>query len=398
MQITINRLRQEVLDILTGNILPYWIKKMPDHYNGGFYGQIDGKDTLIPQSEKGAILNARILWTFSSAYRLLKDPIYLKTATRAKDEIINHFYDKKYGGVFWSLDAKGTPLNTKKQIYAISFAIYGLSEYYRATGDIDALKYAIHLFHDIEIHSFDKVHNGYFEAFTCEWKEISDMRLSKKDENECKSMNTHLHILEAYTNLYRVWKDKYLKQQLQNLINLFIDKILDKNTNHLQLFFNDNWQSRCNIISYGHEIETSWLIHKAAFVMDDRQLISKIEPYIIKIADAATEGFFPEGGMIYELRQSNSLINADRYWWVQAETIIGYLNLYQHFNDKKSLARALQCWDFIRNNLIDYKNGEWYWSIYANGTINTVDDKAGFWKCPYYNSRMCMEIIERFPS
>ena len=197
-------LKNEMHSVLTDNILSYWMQKMIDNVHGGFYGRITGEEVLMPEAEKGAILNARILWTFSAAYRLLKREEYLVTATRAKRYILDNFYDKEFGGIYWSLDYKGEPLDTKKQIYAIGFAIYGLSEYHRATNDAEALEYAIKLFECIEAHSFDEVKNGYCEALTREWGEIADMRLSDKDANERKTMNTHLHILEPYTNLFRV--------------------------------------------------------------------------------------------------------------------------------------------------------------------------------------------------
>ena len=222
------------------------------------------------------------------------------------------------------------------------------------------------------------------------------MRLSVKDANERKTMNTHLHILEPYTNLFRIWKDEMLKSRLHNLIRLFIDEIMDMDTRHLQLFFDDNWRSNYHIISYGHDIEASWLIHEAALVLADRQLLTEIEMYIVEMAEAAAEGFLSDGGMIYELRTDSSSIDADRHWWVQAETVVGFMNLYQHFGDKLSLSRAVRCWEFIKKYLIDYANGEWYWSLSADGTVNREDDKAGFWKCPYHNGRMCMEIMERF--
>ena len=392
----IHNLKNEVKQNLTDNILPYWINNMTDLNNGGFYGEITGTENLISDAPKGAVLNARILWTFSSSYRLLNDKKYLDTATRAKRYLIDKFYDKEFGGIYWSLDKDGNPLDTKKQIYAIGFAIYGLSEYYRATGDNESLEYAIKLFNDIETHSFDKKKNGYFEAFTRDWKEISDMRLSNKDFNESKTMNTHLHILEPYTNLFRVWKDNKLKKQLSNLINLFISKFINKDTYHLNLFFDDNWVCKSNIISYGHDIEASWLIHEAALVLNDEFLLSEVEQYVEKIAIAATEGFFPNAGMIYELNISESLIDADRHWWVQAEAIVGYINTYQYFLNNEFALKAIDCWEFVKKHIIDHNNGEWYWSIKSNGEINKKDDKAGFWKCPYHNSRMCLEIIERF--
>lgn len=392
----LQKLTTEMSEELTSNILPFWINRMTDEANGGFYGRITGEEVVMPQAEKGAILNARILWTFSSAYRLLKKEEYLAAATRAKRYIIDHFYDEELGGVYWSLDYQGRPLETKKQIYALGFAIYGLSEYHRATGDEEALDYAIRLFESIERHSFDPVKNGYCEALTREWGKMEDMRLSAKDENERKTMNTHLHILEPYTNLFRVWKDKRLEQQLRNLIDLFTDKILNIKTGHLELFFNDDWVSKYRIVSYGHDIEASWLIHEAALVLGDEAVLAKVEPLVEYIAAAADEGLTPDGSMIYETFLDKGKTDTDRHWWVQAENVVGHVNLYQHFDDEVALQKALRCWEFIKQHLVNRKNGEWHWSVREDGTVNTDDDKAGFWKCPYHNGRMCMEIIERF--
>lgn len=381
---------------LENNILPFWMNKMEDNEEGGFYGQITGEDELKPEASKGAILNARILWTFSSAYRLLKKPEYLETATRAKRYLIDRFYDPQYGGIYWELDYKGNPLDTKKQIYAIGFAIYGLSEYARATGDEEALAYAQQLFDVIEQHSFDSEQNGYVEALTRDWQPIEDMRLSDKDENEKKTMNTHLHILEPYTNLYRVWKDEQLERQLRNLIEVFITRILDPQTGHLNLFFEEDWTNKYRIYSYGHDIEASWLIHEAALVLGDPELLKRIEPIIIRIAQAADEGLNRDGSMIYENFLDKQKIDRELHWWVQAENVVGHINLYQHFGDTEALDTAARCWEFIKTKLIDREQGEWHWSLLPDGTVNRRDDKAGFWKCPYHNGRMCMEVIERF--
>lgn len=381
---------------LENNILPFWMNKMEDNEQGGFYGEITGNDELRPEASKGAILNARILWTFSAAYRLLKKPEYLKTATRAKRYLIDRFYDPEYGGIYWELDYKGNPLDTKKQIYAIGFAIYGLSEYARATGDAEALEYAQRLFEVIEQHSFDPVQNGYLEALTRDWQPIEDMRLSDKDENEKKTMNTHLHILEPYTNLYRVWKDERLERQLRNLIDVFITRILDPQTGHLNLFFEEDWTNKYRIYSYGHDIEASWLIHEAALVLGDETVLKRIEPLIVRIAQAADEGLNPDGSMIYENFLDKQKIDRELHWWVQAENVVGHINLYQHFGDESALDIAVRCWEFIKAKLIDHEQGEWHWSILPDGTVNRKDDKAGFWKCPYHNGRMCMEVIERF--
>ena len=389
-------LREEVKDELVNDILPFWMNRMTDREQGGFYGRIDGNNCLHPDAPKGAILNARILWTFSAAFRLLKKPEYLETATRAKRYLLDFFYDKQYGGIFWELNADGTPSDVKKQIYALGFAIYGLSEYARATGDREALEYAVRLFEVIEKYSFDPVQNGYVEALTREWQLIQDMRLSDKDENEKKTMNTHLHILEPYANLYRVWKDERLEKQLRNLIKVFVTRILDAESGHLNLFFEEDWSNKYHIISYGHDIEASWLIHEAALALGDQGLLAEIEPVIVKIAQAADEGLNRDGSMIYENFVDKQKVDRELHWWVQAENVVGHINLYQYFHDEDALHKALKCWQFIKENLIDGEGGEWYWSRYADGTVNRKDDKAGFWKCPYHNGRMCMEIIERF--
>lgn len=391
------KIKDEVRQCLTDNILPYWINKVEDHENGGFYGRIDGHDNVHPEAEKGAILNARILWAFSAAYRVLGDKDYLEAATRAKDYILRHFIDKEYGGVFWSLDYKGNPLDDKKQTYAIGFTIYGLSEYARATGDKQALAAAISLYHDIEEHAFDRVNNGYIEALTRDWQPIADMRLSDKDENGSRTMNTHLHIIEPYTNLYRVWKAPELRESIINLLQIFNNILLNKETHHLDLFFDDEWHGKRNIESYGHDIEASWLLHETALVLDDDAILKAEEPIIKDIATAADEGMQPDGSMIYEHWKNSGKTDTQRQWWVMCECIIGHVNLYQYFGNEKALNIATKCWDFVKGNLIDYKNGEWHWSVDAGGNINYDDDKAGFWKCPYHNSRMCLELIERLP-
>jgi N-acyl-D-glucosamine 2-epimerase len=412
--------------MLTDFILPFWMTRMLDP-RGGFYGRIDGLGNVHPEAEKGAILNARILWTFSAAYRILGEPAYLYMATRAKCALLDNFFDPEYGGVYWSLNPDGTPRDTKKQIYALGFAIYGLSEYARATGDKSSLAHAMKLFFDIENHSFDTERNGYFEAFTREWGEIADMRLSDKDANERKTMNTHLHILEPYTNLYRVWPDARLAAAIRNLIDIFIDRILDPQTFHLRLFFDDDWNSKVDATSYGHDIEASWLIHEAALVLGDEALLARVEPVVHAIAQhadyktlgtcLASEQRTANSEQIIDqesnegqssvhcslitdhssLNLQSSIFNLQSpQWWEYAETVVGYYNVWQHFGDAEALDRALKTWDFIESHLVDRQQGEWFWSVtLPDYAPNRAEDKAGFWKCPYHNSRACLELIER---
>ena len=425
MEQTIKRMRAEMQDVLENNILRFWLDKMQDKENGGFYGRMDGHMQLHADAEKGAILNARILWSFSAAYRVLGKQAYLDAATRAKDYILDHFIDHEYGGVYWSLDYKGNPLDTKKQFYAIGFAIYGLSEYARATGDREALDYAISLYDCIEQHAFDHEHNGYIEATTRDWQPIADMRLSELDANYPKSQNTHLHIIEPYTNLYRCLKEFHsaetcnyvpaigavlpvgitvpmelmarIEASLRNLINIFTDNILNPETHHLDLFFEMDWtRGAGQLESYGHDIECSWLMHEAALVLGDPEVLKRVEPIVREVAKASEKGLRPDGSMIHEANLDTGYADDDLHWWVQAENVVGWLNLYQYFGDEQALQRADAGWQYIKQNLIDYEHGEWFWSRRKDGTLNLDDDHAGFWKCPYHNSRMCLETLERF--
>ena len=403
----IKKLKAEVQDVLEINILDFWLSNMIDDEHGGFYGQMTGEGQLVKDADKGGILSARILWAFSAAYRVLGNPEYLMAATLIKDYIVEYFYDNQFGGTYWSVDYLGNPKDTKKQFYAIGFMIYGLSEYARATGDQQALDYAIKLFDCIEQHSLDTVNNGYIEAQTREWNEIADMRLSELDANFPKSQNTHLHIIEPYTNLYRCLMEceasqvpsdvmERVEKALRNLIDIFTDKILNPETHHLDLFFAMDWTREAGALeSYGHDIECSWLMHEAALVLGDQAVLDKVEPIVKLVAKASEKGLNADGSMVHEANLDTGHVDDDRHWWVQAETVVGFINLYQHFGDESALQKALHCWQYIKDNLIDREGGEWYWSRDAQGNINRRDDKAGFWKCPYHNSRMCLEIMER---
>lgn len=377
---------------LTENILPYWMEKMQDYDHEGFYGRIDGIDIIHPYANKGAILHARILWTFSAAYRILKNDKYREVAQRAFDYIVKYFIDKEYGGAFWELDYKGNPVNSKKQMYAQGFMLYGFSEFYRATGSERSLSLSKDFFRTIE-KCKDEKFGGYPEAFTREWQPIYDMRLSEKDANEKKTMNTHLHILEPYTNLLRIWKHEDVINAQRSLISIFTDKIVDSESYHLNLFFNEFWDIKSSTISYGHDIEASWLLTEAAEVLGDSDLLVRIKEISLKIAKASAKGLDDEGGLNYE--KDDTFTDKEKHWWVQAEAVIGFYNIYQQTNDIKYLNLASRVWSYIQNYLIDKKNGEWYWSISSNGSPNLNEDKAGFWKCPYHNGRMCLEMIER---
>jgi cellobiose epimerase len=390
----LKQLKSEVKTNLINNILPFWSGKMADEKNGGFYGRIDGNDKLYPDSYKGGILNARILWTFSSAFRVLKDSAYLKTAVRARDYILSHFIDKEFGGAYMSVDSKGEPLDIRKQIYTQSFFIYALAEYNRATGDKVALLKAKEIFELVEKYAYDNTFNGYFEAYSRDWKRTRDKMIGEKNDNDQKGMNTHLHILEAYTNLYRVWPDERVAARLRNLIVLFEEKIVNQKTFHLNFFMNENWEITTSIDSYGHDIEASWLLPEAARLLKDPVLSTRIRELSVKIANAACEGLQPDGSLIYEKTNRTGIINTTRQWWSQAEAVVGLVNAFELTNDESYIQKAVNSWKYIDKNLVDHKNGDWYYSVNEKGIHK--GEKAGPWKCPYHSSRMCLEIIERF--
>lgn len=380
---------------LTEKILPYWMDKMTDFENGGFYGRITGENELIKEAPKAIILNTRILWTFSEAYNILQDEAYFATAQRAYDYLLKHFIDRKKGGVFWNLDYMGNPIDTKKQIYAQAFSIYALSAYYNATQEDEALYLAQELFGLIEKYSFDPIQNGYLEAFDKNWNLLEDLRLSDKDANEKKTMNTHLHILEAYTTLHQVWDDSNLKIKLENLIDLFLSKILNQDSMHFQLFFDEFWNLKSNMISFGHDIEGSWLLQEAAESLGNEKILKEVKQIALKMTDKnIAEGLDEDHGLFNELDGTGHL-DTDKHWWPQAEAVVGYINAYQISKDKSYLNLATQTWEFISNKIIDQSNGEWHFRVNKAGKPYLEEDKAGPWKCPYHNGRACLEIIKR---
>ncbi|MBU2884730.1 AGE family epimerase/isomerase [Gilvimarinus agarilyticus] len=384
--------KEEALAVLNENILSFWQEKMVDETRGGFYGRIDGQGQLHVDADKAIILNTRILWTFSAAYRQTNDAAHLAIADRAYDYLTSYFFDTEQGGVYWSLDCEGQVTEDKKQVYAQAFAIYALSEYHQVSPQRDALKLAQGLFQLLEQHSYDASRNGYYEAFDREWGVIDDVRLSEKDMNATKTMNTHLHILEAYTNLYRVWKDDQLGQRLKNLIELMSSTFISA-SDHFNLFFDDDWTLLSDEISYGHDIEGSWLLAEAAEVLGDDVLTEQTNLLALKMADAAMEGLDSDGGLMNEA-SPHGLTDTDKHWWPQAEALVGLVNAWQVSGKDSYLEQANQIWTFTKANIID-PSGEWFWRVKRQGERVESEDKAGPWKCPYHNGRAMLELINR---
>jgi mannobiose 2-epimerase len=386
---------QRVEAELTQNILPFWIKHVVDHERGGFYGSLSN-DLLIDRSaSRGALLSARILWTFSAAHRQHPNLTYLEMAHRAYVDLEENFRDREFGGYFWSISAEGEPLKTRKQVYGQAFAIYALSEYHRASGLRQPLDKAIELHRLLEKHALEPKFGGYLEAFSREWNPIDDVRLSDIDLNEPKSQNTHLHVMEAYTNLLRVWPDPGLKRSQAALIDVMLTRILCPKTHHLQLFFANDWAPRSRAVSYGHGIEASWLLIQAASVLGDAALFMRLKPIAFKIAEVTLAEGIDADGAVFNAGDNTGVTDTAKEWWPQAEAVVGFLDAYQLFHDERFLAAALRCWDFIETRLVDRAHGEWLRGVDRAGNVLPDQLKVSFWKCPYHNGRACMEAASR---
>lgn len=391
---SLHPLRRPLWAELTERLLPYWIHNTPDRRRGGFIGAIDSQGRVDPEAGKGAVLHARILWTFSVAARLLDSASCRQMADRAYDYLVEHFWDPEHGGIYWMLDAHGCPTHPKKQVYAQAFAIYALAEYHRATKRPESVNRARQLFELLERYAHDGTYGGYTEAFGREWGPLADVSLGDNDPNERKSMNTSLHVLEAYTNLYRVWSDEAVANRLGEMIEVFLHRILDRDTHHLHCFFDEAWTPRSNRVSYGHDIEASWLLGEAAEV-GAPALRAEVESVAVPMADAVLrEGVGAAHGIVNEA-EGTTVVDADRHWWPQAEALVGFVNAYQCSGDERFVEAAHRTWAFIEDWMLDRTYGEWYFRVSEQGEPYSSDNKVGPWKGPYHTARACFEVLRR---
>lgn len=388
-------LRERVERELLEDILPFWLKYTLDEEYGGFRGQITNDLIIDPRANKGLILNARILWTFAKAYKVYRDEVYLRTAHRAYEYLQQNFWDKKYGGVFWMVDYRGNPVDTKKRVYGQAFTVYALAEYASTVGGEEPLEKAIPLYRLIEESSRDAEHGGYFETYERDWRLAGEQRLSEVDMDEKKSMNTHLHLLEGYASLLRVWEDPGLRARLAELLRIFLDHIIDSQTHHFRMFFDEKWRDRSRWLSFGHDIEGSWLICEAAEVLGDKAVLDETRATAVKMAQAVyDQALDTDGGLMYEGKEEE-ITDSDKHWWPQAEAVVGFLNAYQLTGKEHFLRASERSWDFIEKHIVDHVHGEWFWKVSRDGTPSKDKFKVDTWKCPYHNSRTCFEVMER---
>ena len=397
------------------NILPYWDKYSKDEKNTGFFGKIDNDNVQDAECQRSIVMTSRFLWTYSAVARFTNDAKYLEMADFAYKVIIEKYFDKENDGVYWSIMPDGTPKVDKKQIYGEAFCCYGLSEYAAAVQELKkdeelaatAMNKALDIYNLLENHALDKENGGYIEACAKDWSQTNDMILSPKDMNCPKSMNTNLHVMEAYTNLYRtlpvVFADSKsiqseVGQSLANLITVTQKKIVQKNA-HLGMFFDMDWNLLADEISYGHDIEASWLLWEAACELKDEELKEQIRADVIKMAEVALdEGFDKENGCLENFllhSTTNPKRDRTRVWWNQAEAMNGFYNAWQMTGETKYQEACIQQWNWIQNYQVDKTNGEWWSALDQNGAPILAEDKGGNWKTSYHNGRTCLELLRR---
>lgn len=383
---------EEVKAHLLNDIIPFW-KNLRDDEFGGYYGYMDYDLKLDKKAVKGCILNSRITWFFANAYTLLKDESLLEEARHGFAFMKEHCMDKENGGIFWSMKYDGTPEDTTKHTYNQAFSIYALSSYYEATHDEEALAMAKELFHIIETKCTDEI--GYKEAFDKEFHEVENDKLSENGVIAEKTMNTLLHVFEAYTELYRVAKLPEVKERLEWIMDTFADKVYNPELHRQEVFFDRNMNTILDLHSYGHDIETAWLMDRGVEVLGEKKYEEKMTPITKDLTAEIYKVAFDGHSLANECEKG--VVNVHRIWWVQAETVIGFLNGWQKDPSRTEYLDAAKSeWQFIKDHVMDKRQGsEWFWEVDQSGKPYEGRPIVEPWKCPYHNGRMCFEVIRR---
>lgn len=386
------RIAQAAAKLLEQNILPFWMALRDDEY-GGFYGYMDYDLQLDKKAEKGCILNSRILWFFSTAARVTGRQDLADYARHAYDFLTQHCLDRENGGVYWSVTYDGKPLDTTKHTYNQAFAIYALSAYYRLTGDAGALALATGLFKTIEQNCTDA--GGYLEAFTRTWMPESNEKLSENGVMATRTMNTLLHVFEGYAGLYEADKDPAVGKALRRILEIYADKIYSPALHRQLVFFDHEYNSLIDLYSYGHDIESSWLIDWGTRLLGDEALTAKIAAIDSDLARHVFAAAYYNHSIANECERGK--VDHTRVWWVQAEAVLGFVNEYEKTGEQRYADAAADVYHFILDKMVDTRPGsEWFWQTDEYGTP-AHKPIVEPWKCPYHNGRMCMELMRRDP-
>lgn len=400
----------EIENHLKNTLIPFW-SAMEDQVNGGFYGYMDHDLALQKEADKGCILMSRITWFFSNAYMLLGDRDLLDKARHGYEFLSDYCFDSEYGGIYWSVTCEGLPADTVKHTYNQAFAIYALSSYYDASGDPGALRKALALFHLIEEKMKDN--KGYLEAFDRYFRPVSNEKLSENGVEAFRSMNTHLHVMEAYTELLRVLQKRTggadmlreIWEALAWTCRLFSDRMWNPVAERAEVFFDRDWNSLINLWSSGHDIESSWLADRTVEIlrktamnreeeMEAEEIAGKVHTMTGAMARHVYEKAFLRNSIVSEFERGNPA--PGRVWWVQAEAVVGFLNFFGKYPEKTEyLTAAETIWNFIKKYFLDRReNSEWFWYI-TEEFLPSDKPIVEPWKCPYHNGRMCFEVIKR---
>lgn len=380
-------LARNIVNEVRGSVLPFWTDYAPAP-DGGFYGTLQRDGTPEPDAPRSGVLNARILWSFAAAARTWNDTLCLQLANRAQRYFIDTFIDSTNGGVYWLVAPDGTVMNGSKYAYALTYGIYGLAEHYLATGNPESLETAFGLFRTLEEKGREPLHDGYTETFNEDWTP-----LEQYDKNAPKTMNAHLHVLEAYTLLYQCRQDERLKERLECCMHLFMDTIYDPQRKHFNQYFDNRWHSLMDIDSYGHDVEAGWLLCRAAEVLNDPELKQRAERIALDVTRASLDqGLAPAGYLRYE--RIGSKLAARSSWWGQDEMLIACINAWQISGDKRFLQDAGRIWNFVMKTMKDQEFGEWF-SDCQDGQPIVNAPKASMWRCPYHTTRLAIEMYNR---
>ncbi len=378
-------------NMLFSQILPFWLA-LRDKEHGGYYGYVDKNGTSDPLADKGVIFHSRILWTFSEAFRMTQNKTYLDAAEHAYIFLTEKAMDKEYGGLYWMLDSNGEPVELFKHSYNQAFGIYAFANFYLATGRQDVLDQAIGLFCLLEEKWRDP--DGYREQLTRTFLPMPNEELSENGIVAEKTMNSLLHIMEAYTVLYQASHNPVVKTALIYAVKQLVNKMYNPEKERLEVFFDSHLNSLLDLHSYGHDIEASWLIDRAVSVIKDPELSVLAAPVTKTLYDHVMRRAYTTRGVYFECQ--NGLDNTQRDWWVQAEAVIGVANDFQkNGGAEEHILLLYQLLHFLKSEIIT-PSGEWAWTTYEDGTHDMKRELAGPWKCPYHNGRMCMEIMTRF--